>query len=337
MKIAIQSWFQGKVKELDAFKIHEDFESKARIYYADACKFILQLSVREFSILLLACSVHWPWKGDYVAQTSLSAKNLVDAAVIFPYSGSDHPIFVIPSIYWQGFAAHADIAVRAHWGEVVKELHSLVPGLEWKHLLISFEGWWTSALCLSEIGNMWEDLLAASLAVVYQLWQLENPGQASCALSQIYEIATKAQAFTLVDSMKVNFSQGIKYPDHEVTTNQNIGLAIYVNRNAPTSHHDIIMYSSPSPVAVQCKHSLQAPTANQLTQPLEGAQRLLWFYLGYDEDDSKPPKQFKGELIQSKIKAIELGFLSGAGCISGLNIDFLILMKKLVKTMQQKE
>jgi hypothetical protein len=64
---------------------------------------------------------------------------------------------------------------------------------------------------------------------------------------------------------------------------------------------------------------------------VEGVERLLWFYIGRDEDDNRPPVEYQVDEVERAIVEGRLAFLSGAGCASPLVLDYLILMKKLVK------
>jgi len=156
-------------------------------------------------------------------------------------------------------------------------------------------------------------------------------------MSNIYAIASTAQAHTLVSSLTVDFSSGIQRPSNEVTIDTHPLLpAVYLNRRSPTAHHDMICYTTPGPAASQCKHSLTDPKGGDVAKQLAGTDILLWFYLGRDEDSNVPPKKYNNEIVQQKMNEDKLGFLSGAGCASPFALDFLILMKKLVKSIHTR-
>lgn len=347
MRFAFESWVKGKKASPETIPqyVTGHFEDTARLYYADVCTKILSYTARQFALMLIACSVHWPVTTYLLGPDTgirdarrevFSVRELVNSAIIFPYRispTSDACCYTMPTIFWDNVASsQADMRVALRWNEVKTELGELVPGLQWQHLCQGFSNWWAASTSLTKLGVLYEDLVIASLAAKYALWKdCNGPASNLVSLKEIYAIDNTAQARDLVASIKVDLSQGICYPDlHAVTaTMGGLSPAVHVNRNFPTAYHDFILPSVP-PTAAQCKHSLAAPAGTDIKPQLAGSDRLLWFYLGCDEDCTEPPKKYRIDDVQDKLDRHKLGFLSGAGCVGPFALDCLILMKKLI-------
>jgi len=338
MKIAILVWYYGKVEGQTPSVITQNFESDARTYYKDAYNRILHYNAKDFALLLLACTVHWLPVQGFLLGSKFEVEELVNDAVIFPYiiDPNQPCCYVIPSIFWFGCSPHSEQGIKNQVRLVEEALKTLVPGLNFCNLRLSFSRFWTATSNLTELGKIWEDLIAASLASKYCLWKQLHPNDEICVLSDIYHIEKTAYASQLLSSLHVNFSQGIKYLDSEVSCSDMIDPAIYVNGEVTTAHHDIIIWASSKNVAIQCKHSLSVPTAAKVKKQLNGTEHLLWFSLGTNEDLPNPLK-FKDKRVCKAIKGYKVVFLSGAGCVGPFNFDLCVLMKKLQATLLDRK
>jgi len=206
---------------------------------------------------------------------------------------------------------------------------TFVPGLRWERFAISFSRWWKCASNLTALGHLWEDIVAASLVVKYMLRRCWAK-QPMLRLSYMYDLAPNTHAAIVLSGIYVDFSYGLKYPLKEITVTSKLEKCLYVNRCKLTAHHDMIAASSPLPTAIQCKNSMLAPRAEQLQSQM-GDHYLLWFAPGIDEDNKDAPVRYQSMLIQEGLRADKVGFLSGAGCVCPFTLDFLIVMKGLLK------
>jgi len=325
-----------------------DFHNKARIYYEDAIRFITTLSVRDCAILMLCCSVNYKISSQFLPSTKVEIKNLIDASIIFPQINNT---YVIPAFLWINLDLQTEIKdfkeIFSHWENVLLEMTQLVPGLYFDNLFIYSKKWWSSAFSLNAVGDIWENLVASSLVVKYCLHTLEKSPKPDIPLSDIYYTSKRAQAYPMISKLKVNFSDGIQFPLKEVTANDNpYPNALVHNCNIHKAHHDIIIRDT----AVSCKCTLRDPQGKTIELQLDGCENLLWFYPGLKEVKGEdvnevelppvkgedvnevelPPVNYRKEKVKDALARNCLGFLSGAGCVSHLSHEMIILLKKLV-------
>ncbi len=106
--------------------------------------------------------------------------------------------------------------------------------------------------------------------------------------------------------------------------------AVTVNSNIHKARFDFALRTQSSGnVMGQAKSSLADPAASALVAQISRCRILLWFYPGRDEDNSNAPTNYRTGKVKEKIAMKQLVFLSGAGCVSPLALDFVILMKNL--------
>ncbi len=348
IRIAITEWIYGKHNSLSIQHITLNFEVTSRHYYKDTYAKIRGFSATESA--LMACSVHWPVCNYLLEDTSkrpincnlpnfrgeiFNVQELVDAAIIFPYrinADEAECSYVMPTVIWDSAQMSNMPKVSVWWESTKSILDELVPGMNWSHLHQNFTSSWHSAINLTVLGNIYEDLITSSLAAKYRLWKITHPEQTTnkIALQHIYKLGPKVQGRQLVLSISVDLSKGVLHPHQEATLQNSTANVVCVNRNCPTARHDAILDSDPGCTVLQLKHSLTATPAQDVKLQVEGVARLLWFHIGRDEDIVRPPKKHKVAEVQLAIQEGRLAFLSGTGCASPLMIDYLILMKKLV-------
>jgi len=288
-------------------------------------------TAEDLALLLLACSVHLVPQNGYLLPNKFSVTKLVDDAVIFPYTVDDDDAcsYVMPGVLWRSLAMHTSPVVRDYWSSVQEHMREFVPGLRWDRFAISFSRWWLSVSNLTDLGHLWEDIVAASLVVKYMLRKL-HVGRSTIRLSNIYDLAPKAHAAPVLSEIFVDLSQGLRYTKKEVTVKSKLEKCLYVNRCNSIAHHDLIAASTPLRTAIQCKNSLLAPRAEQLRAQM-GDHPLLWFAPGINEDNEDAPVQYQSMLIQEGLRAHKVGFLSGAGCVCPFTMDFLLVLKGMLK------
>ena len=357
MRFAIESWIEGKQHRRLPSTISDNFEAATREHYTDEHNILTQYTPEEVAMIFLACSTHWPvtyyicgpdveFKPAPSADPNqpkepqidprerFSIRSLVHKAIIFPYrisSNEKRCCYVMPIVFWRRVnQAQQDLSITLLWFKARDELKKMVPGLSWTWLCPTFASVWLATLNLTQLGDIYEDIIAASLASKFRLLRQTKP-DGTVLLTDIYDIDSKAQAYPLVSSIPIDLSGGIEFPATEATATTH-RPAVQVNRNSPTAHFDMIL-----PPPVQAKHSLTDPSGTDIAPQLEGTDCLLWFYLGCDEDHSDPPKKYRSPMVLSKMREHKLGFLSGAGCVSPLALDFLILMKKHVKAITARK
>ena len=334
MYIAFRTWYHGKTQNWDAHTITVQFEADIITYY-EATPTFMTYTTKNFALLLLACNTHQVPKNSYLLVGKFPVADLVDAGIIFPYSMDIDTLcsYVIPPILWQNMKSSKDQLVREKWEAVEIKFAEFVPGLAWRRLCTSFGRWWAASTNLTDMGNIWEDIVSTSFAVKYFLWKYENPDKSVVPLSKIYDLAPSAQAYALISSLKVDFTHGLKYPTNEAKVQSYLSNvpAVYVNRKRPTARHDILPFAM-KPTAIQCKNTLYLPEVNALKSQLKGKHCLLWLSPGLTEDHPNPPVAFQDRGLVGKIEK-KVGFLSGAGCVCPFTMDFLILMKSLLSQL----
>jgi hypothetical protein len=205
-----------------------------------------------------------------------------------------------------------------------------VPGLRWQHLFPSFTCWWWKSLNTNDVGCVWKDLLAAFLAVHYFLHKHCSRKGDWCRFSDIYTLVPNVHASNIVSNVSVNLSKGIVHPVVEATTHSNLAHAVTVNSNIHNARYNFTLPTQSSGNMMgQAKNLLIGPIAAALIAQIRHSRILLWFYPSHDEDDSHAPTNYRFSLVKEKMARHELVFLSGAGCVSPLALDFVILMKNL--------
>jgi len=209
----------------------------------------------------------------------------------------------------------------------------LVPNLNFEDLLVSCSKWADKMKSLYDLGILWEKIIASSLAVKYILYREQKKLLAtdSVKLSEIYELGEKAQAYPLLSSVNVNFSLGMRNHKKEVNSNDNLSRAVYLNSNVRDAHHDIILSADPHNVAIQCKNSFKTPDGGIIKRQLD-CEYLLWFFMGWDEENSIPPVDFRESEVIAALKEKRLGFVNGSGCTSLVVYDLINALKIVLLT-----
>jgi hypothetical protein len=132
----------------------------------------------------------------------------------------------------------------------------------------------------------------------------------------------------VIEPYFVELTDGLQYPNEEATISTHIKNAVLHNGKHPTAHHDIILCTTTTPIAIQCKNSLSDPGGTMIDKQLSFDGTLLWFYPGLDESSRDPPKEYRTNAVTKALKEKKLGFLS-AGCVSSLPLEVLVNLKKL--------
>jgi len=288
------------------------------------------LSVEDCAKLILCCSVHFKLY-DFIPSTKVKVSKLIDAAIIFPYIYSH--TYVIPVFFWVGEKKNKKVPspVNIMWDKVNVLISKLVPGIVLDDLLVYSKKWWHDALDITELGVIWEKLLASSLAVKYYLNKLKDPSEKFLPLLKIYDLSDEGQAYSLLSKFLVNFSKGVIVSKKKTTVGDTLCPAVYLN-----PHHVIILpakiknttknrFESVN-VTIQCKNSLTDPGGDVISKQL-GCDYLLWFFLGIDEDKNVTPKEYTEKKVKDALEKNQFGFLNGAGCVSPLSRDLLIVLK----------
>lgn len=271
-----------------------------------------------------------PYDDENLLPGKFRYRDLVNEAVIFPYEVQEggRCSYTIPSVLFYSTDDHKADAVATHWKSVQEELAKKVPGLQWMQLFPTFTHWWWAALNIHDVGAMWEDVLASSLAVRYYLTSQCNPHGPWYKFTEIYQLEATTQGAQVLSSLEVDFHQGILRPSVEVNASTHLDSAIHINSKFPVAHFDIILQTKPLVAIIQAKNTLHRPKIAAIKKQAKGSHVLLWVSPGHDEDSAEPTK-FKDAMIVSKLQQHRLAFLSGAGCVSPMNMDFIILMKHL--------
>jgi len=239
---------------------------------------------------------------------------------------------VIPTFLWSALEKEKIeySTERIRWAQVKKEVQILVPGLEFSDLHITLDKWYHNLTDLRAAGDLWEKAVASSLAVKYKLLQIQEQTD-FFSLASIISVSQKSQAFNVLSRHAVSFSDGLKFPDTEMTCENVEEDAVYINSNIQTAHHDIILSSK---VAVSCKFSILDPTGPTIADQLEGCDTLLWFYPGCNEKDSQPPKEYRTEIVTQALRDCRLAFVS-AGCVNSLTVELVRYLKESLTTKKQ--
>ena len=144
------------------------------------------------------------------------------------------------------------------------------------------------------LGVGYETLFASSLAVKYYLRSISTGKSGYISFRTIYDFSpSDSHAFQIMDQFKVNFSQGISLPTHEVFANvaADLGHAVVHNRNIHNAHHDIILPARTKQgianIAVQAKASINLSDRKTIMNQLpvspkrsEQVKQLFWLYIG---------------------------------------------------------
>jgi len=336
VKIGITSWYDGQKNLSLVSSWMDDFFITARDYYSDACLAIMNYSVDQFALLLLSC--HVSLITTTVPGTTLLWKDLTTMSLVFPYNDN----YVIPIFLWERLDREvtgnhnwekATIqAVTDRWNAVNEKITLIVPGISLSDLTINPQEWWSLALNNYNMGIKWEKLLCASLATQYQLIS-PPPGQ-YIQLSKIYQMTTSqsnSQTKQLLDQIFVNFQSGVISPNTEQFGIDDVLTAVISNRKCHNAHHDIILHARPRNVTVQCKNSLSAPEPSDIIKQLNTCP-LLWFFPGL-QVDGVSPKKYRVDEVVNAMNEGRLAFLSGAGCVSPMNMRLLQSFKQIVRAI----
>jgi len=333
LKIGYQTWYKEKCCNYTDAHILESFYSSCQRYYSDAISFITEFKVREAAILILCCSVNFKL-AEFLPSTRVPIKDLIDRSIIFPYLDDS---YVIPAFFWLGLNETSvkmlnvanSAVVLSQWAEVQKEMQSIIPGFNLEDLYIYSKRWLTNAFSISHLGTLWEKLVSTSLATKYVLHSLETTNK-TLPLCEFYYLSKSAQAYPILEKFSASLSNGIITPSDEVTVNDTLNNAVYHNLNVQNAHHDIILCASPHNIAIQCKNSLADPKGDTVKKQLTNCTHLLWFYPGFDEEDTTGPKDYRTRIVKDAIEEKKLGFLNGAGCVSLLTIDMVLVLKRIL-------
>lgn len=341
--LAHDAWFYHKTAShlTDNIAPLQSFENEAAHYYGEMAELFFNpnISVKDIAHVIMCCGVHWKVGDIYscVPGTNITWNSLIEMSLIFPYLEN---CYVFPfNLIWAIKTPPSTPMLQRAKGDYTSKRDSIssfcaekVPNLNIKDLYLSYDQ--LRQLSLYNLGICYEKLFASSLAVKYYLCSLERDTQ-EIDFIHIYDFGNEEQV--AFEGLTVDFSNGICLPEREIFVTSHSVLnakAVIHNKNARTAHHDIILPTKRSNVsmniAVQCKASFKlASEASIQTQmkssKVDGApsvEFLIWLYLGNEKRE---------ESYQSE----NVAFMNGAGCCSGLELDMLILTKKLISKNNQ--
>jgi hypothetical protein len=322
LNIAHRTWynFRNSVLTNREFCI-QLFEEEATKYYGEMCSFLKDYSVPDVSQIFMSCGVHWRVKNvdvETVPGTKIQWSELIQKSVVFPYLDN---CFLIPfMLVWrQNSNAFDDMSrikesIREHCSQEVKNL-------QLKDLFVSYD-----ELCQCDIyqfGIRYETLFASSLAVKYHVWKLANKEQSNmvpfCAIYDVGGVESEQSMHLLLD-LKTDLSQGIYYPNIELSIDQDLPHAVIHNKNIHNAHHDIILPTNQGVIPISVKASFRLAGESVINRQLyfnkfaQLANKLIWLYLGSQD---------------TELKYENVAFINGSGVCNGLAIDMFILVKKL--------
>jgi len=222
----------------------------------------------------------------------------------------------MPLLWWVNILQD-DVHTLKHWNTVNIEVSNIIPGLQLEHLHVSPSDIAKLQLHDTDMGHVYETLLAASLAVKFQLLKLQYPTQ-KLVLSDIIDVLPYSFYSTPID-----WSEGVCFPAIEAKIGSSQLRAICVNTKIHKAHHDIIVSNE---IALSCKYSMTWPKPDVIIAQMDGLQkehRLLWCFLGAD----RTTKQFEHEKVRDYIMNGKLAFVSGSHVISDVTISLLKSLK----------
>jgi len=312
VKIAVQAWYNTVLKNGTPQSSLVDFAFTASGYYADAKKLALTFNTTDFAYLALACSIHLPLE-ETIPGSSLHVEDLENASVIFRSSANS---YVMPLLWWVHSRTQQN-TMSLHWNRVNNNIQQIVPGVKLEDLHVSPLNLAKLQIHTTDMGHFYEKLLASSLAVKYQLFKLQHPGE-EVFLSNIIDILDSEFYSNAID-----WSKGVCVSEIEAIVGSGDLHAICLNIKVHHAHHDIVVSNA---IGFSCKNSMIWPQASEIIQQLEGIQggnKLLWCFLGADR---KSPN-WKNQNVCDALKEKRLAFISGNHVISDVTLDLLKSIK----------
>ena len=362
IKIATENYHNHRVKSTPPQHCLTEFYLQVREYYPDVRKLLLlpQYSSEVVARILLETQTDQV-NGNNISGTDLTWSDLENASLVFPFSPNS---YTIPLVFWMplrdepstgscekkeirqklafAFQNHKGIRKRlfffsfSRWAGVLEKVEQLVPGLSVDYLFVSLDDWVKGSANQTWIGQVYERLIAASLAVKYfqffskpETEEHRHPTDGRVPMSRLYNVKTpRGEAGRLLDDFYVNLSGGIVVKDTEVkVTSSDLGNALYLNQRAQNSRHDCVLpgvlrsQKKLMNSAFQLKNSLSKPEAEAVKKQLDPETVLFWFYL--DAPDHNSPVDYKVKQVKTAREEGRLAFLSGAGSINPCTFEQL--------------
>ena len=321
LSFAHSIWYKGilnKIHKKDAQYLIE-FEEKAAGYYSEMRQVWMQFTPNQIAHIMFATGCRWavPDLEVFIPGTDITWNFLIDKALIFPY---DEGYYLFPfGLVWSELNYMGSMLkkFRDFKLKVDAACKELVNNIDVKHLFPSY-----SDICGSDpqsLGKLFEKLITASFAVTYYLYRLSD-GTIDIPFNILYDSNEDAE---LLQRVTLNFSQGIDYPVSEATVLNSVKHAVTRNRNSPTAHHDLILYSEEGPIPVQIKNSFKNPRSKEVKKQLKVFRKsadevniLIWIYLG----DVRT-------LGLKTVFASKVVFLNGSGVCNGMSLDLFCASK----------
>jgi len=309
--------------------ITAEITKASRELYFPGWTYLLKFEVRDVALLFLHSRTQQNILNEGTGEpvqvnlpsTGLSVLELIEAGIIFPYNSS----IVIPSLLWS--PENHQETVRDHLTTAQQCIQKY--GLSPKDLCVDVGQWWIDAYSTNRLGCIWERMLVSSIMARWIIASDfgKNP---NVAFRRIYNLSQGSSQFSALPDIEINLTNGIKrgLREHQVQKEQCDYIGF--NEEINNAHHD---FNISGVMPCQAKLSFTQPTAEAVSKQLLGTvgKALLWFFIGHDEDHPKAPKHFRKSVVKDAIKRKQLVILNGAGCVSPLNVDLFIALKKVLR------
>ena len=297
-----------------------EYEAEAKLYYKEMEDIWYEFTPQDIAHMIFATGCRWTVRDPdrNVPGTSIAWNFLIEKSLIFPYH-KDYYLFPFGLIW-----SNTDHC-KEHRLKVEQACQALVKNVDIKHLFMSY-----SEICICnayDLGMLFEKLLTASFAIKYYLYRLEY-GEVDVKFDSLYNLHQSAPP---LHNRTIDFSQGIDFPDKEATVESCTTQTVTRNRESPTAHHDIILYSKEGPIPLQVKASFKTPTSKQINSQLKVCKQsdkhvtlLIWISL-INETSSRIKQRFNQNVV----------FLDGSGVCNGISID-VFRAAKIVQSVDKK-
>ena len=318
--VAHQIWLDLRQKGItDKETYIQSYDDTARIYYTELWSVLDNYTPEEIAHIILCCGVHWTVEDASlcVPGTNIKWNNLIWQSIIFPYLDD---CYMFPfTLVWRNGREDSQEKIKSN---IENYCRQTVKNLDVKDLFLSFDT--VKSFDLNQLRVCFESLFSSSVAVKYFIRRLsDTSGRQSVRFTSIYDFKRAARHYfkepekksePLLTEMELNLSEGLFYPNSEITARDTLPLAVVHDKENHNAQHAILLPTDMGVIAVSTKAAFDADREDlekQLrlsTQSDENVAQLLFLYFG-----SSP----NGEKVEN------LPFLDGSGVCNGRSIDLL--------------